>query len=165
MPIRQITKPSAEEKQAAVNAQAPSTVRGTKLRPPQKDASANLNNGFITMKEAHIDGTRNEFIKPVQLFAEDGDGVSMPFGIHGARLVPNTLKPGTFNVLFTISIWGEGDKHSMTLPQDASRDEWVAYFATNTRPIGPVELHKIPNANPKLNDYLAIQHCETVIPF
>jgi hypothetical protein len=160
MPIRKQT-PSTEEVQAATELQAPRSTKLRKLPEPP--------NGVIpapmqprSLKDANLDSNRHQFVKSAALFNSDDDEVSMAFVIHGAKRWPNTLSPGKFQIVFTIQLVGEKDKYLLSLSEDDSRMEYVAYFSTNTIPLGPVELVKLPSKK-GLNDYLSIQDSE--IPF
>lgn len=160
MPIRKIEKPSKAEKDAATEAQAPSGQ--SKIRKPNPANIPNLTKPR-SLKDAGIDGARHQFIKPAQLFEDDESLSSMAFIIHNARVYPNTLEPGKMNVHFTISLVGEEEKHVLSLAEDESRSAYVSYFATNTIPLGPIELVKLPATKKGFSDYLSLQDSE--IPF
>lgn len=169
MPLRKITpKPSTEEKKLATELQAPPkrnrrTIETSEPAPPK----------FRTLADAGIDGARKTFIKKEEMFSSDEADVSIPFIMTGARLMPNTFQPGSFQVVFSIQIEGEEkgslEDHLISMPQDDSRMEYVGYFATNTVPLAWLELHKIERydkGGKRLNDYYAIHQVPSDdIPF
>lgn len=160
MPIRKETKPTTQEKELATEAQAPST-KSRKLREPNQNGAQPPK--ARSLKDAGIDGQRHQFVKSSQLFNNDDDEVSMAFVVHSAKLWPNTLRPGTNQVVFTISLVGEDEKHLLSLSEDDSRMAYVGYFQTNTIPLGPLELVKLPSSKPGFSDYLSIQDSD--VPF
>lgn len=165
MPRTIIPKPTVAEKKAATNLQAP---------PPRSKKTATAAEAtetipkFRKLSDVGIDGSQKSFLKVAQLFTDDDADVSEPFIITGARVMPNTLKPGTFQVVFSIQTKGEEgmEDYKIGMAQDDSRMEYVAYFQTNTVPLGWLELHKIEAQKVGHNPYYAIHQVpDDDIPF
>ncbi len=90
--------------------------------------------------------------------------------ILGARLTPNTLQAGMLNVEFVIKTKEADDEgrteFKISMAQDDNRTQFVTYFTTNTVPLGPVELQRLPSQKPGRKPYLAIHDAkDEEIPF
>lgn len=159
--------PTKAESKAALDAQAPS-------QPPKRSkqtASGSVEMpSRMSLKNAGIDGEQRKFLNKETLFPTDDALVSEPFMILGARLSPNTLQAGTFNVVFRIKTQEKDedgqDEFLISMSQDDNRTPFVNWFTTNTVPLGPVEIHKLPSQKPGRKPYLAIHDApDDVIPF
>lgn len=153
-------QPTKAESKAALDAQAPTQPpkRGKGIRQTEETSPALPK--MRSLADAGIDGSLVPYLKIAQLFADDEAEVSEPFIMLSARLVPNTLRPGTMNVDFTIEVksekTGQMDKFKISMGQDDLRMAYVTYFTTNTIPLGWLELQKLPPTKPGMNPYYSI---------
>lgn len=159
MPRTTITK---QESDAALNAQAPMT-KPTKraVKEPITQIEASPAPKMRSLSDAGIDTSQKTFIKIASLFPDDDALISEPFKLVGATIRPNSLKPGTNQIDFSIQTMqadnnGKND-FKISMSPDETRMSFVNYFSTNTVPLGWLVLAKLPASKPGHNDYYQFQ--------